>query len=76
MDQIDSAKTKGAIDSAKAIQQTKDRLEQKIDGGSTKKAELEKAKQLTPRPLTQAAVDAVARGRKVKAQRSEADGSR
>jgi hypothetical protein len=67
MDQITAAKNAKDITPQEAGQLVKDHLQQQIDGGVAKKAELNREKQLTP--LTKAAMDAASRGREVKVQR-------
>jgi len=69
MDQITAAKNAKDITPQEAGQLTKDHLQQQIDGGATKRAELENQKQSTPSPLSKAAIDAVSQGRNVKIQR-------
>ena len=57
MDTITQAKNSGDLSKEDAGKLVKDHLQQQIDGGVTKKAELEKAKNVWP--LTQAFVDGV-----------------
>ena len=73
-EQIDAAKAKKTIDNAKASQLTTDHLQQMIDGGATKKAELETAKDAASPSLTKAAVDAAAQGKDVKATQVDVTG--
>jgi hypothetical protein len=75
MDQITTAKNSKDITQQEAGQLVKDHLQQQIDGGQSKRAELEKERLLsTPTPLTRAAVDAVQQGKDVKAQGFDAGG--
>ncbi len=69
MDTITQAKNAGDLTKEDAGKLVKDHLQQQIDGGVTKKAELEKAKQASP--LIQAVVEGVNQGKAVKAQRTE-----
>jgi hypothetical protein len=75
MDSITAAKDSGAITPQEAGQLVKDHLQQQIDGGITKKAEIGKDRQSTPTPLAKAALDAAAQGRRVKAQQTDTDGN-
>lgn len=75
MDSINQAKNSGALSKEDAGKLIKDHLQQQIDGGETKKAELENKRQSTPTPLAKAAVDAVGQGRRVKAQQTDSMGN-
>ena len=69
MDQIKTAKDSKAITPQEAGDLVKGHLQQQIDGGATKRAELDSQKQSAPSPLSKAAMDAVGQGRNVKIQR-------
>src|SRR5687768_4209124 len=62
MDQITTAKNAGDITKQEAGQLTKDHLQQQIDGGAGKKAELKKATQAALPSVAQAGAKAIDRG--------------
>ncbi len=62
-EQIDSAKQSGKLTQQEAGQLTKEHIQQQIDGGATKKAELEKTMQQALPSVAQAGVNALNRGR-------------
>jgi hypothetical protein len=62
MDSITAAKNSGDITKQEAGQLVKDHLQQQIDGGETKKAELEKEKRQAIPSVAKAGVDAINRG--------------
>jgi hypothetical protein len=62
MDQITAAKNTGDISKQEAGQLVKDHLQQQIDGGATKKAELDKATREALPSVAQAGVNAINRG--------------
>jgi len=62
-EQIDAAKQAGKINQQEAGQLTKEHIQQQIDGGATKKADLEKAMQQALPSVAQAGVDALNRGK-------------
>jgi outer membrane protein OmpA-like peptidoglycan-associated protein len=63
MDQIKTAKSSGDITKQDAGQLVKDHLQQQIDGGGAKKAELDKAIRESLPSVAQAGVNAINRGR-------------
>jgi hypothetical protein len=75
MDQITAAKQSGDITKQEAGELTKDHLQQQIDGGATKKAQLDADRQAASPSLSKAAVDAVSQGKDVTAARTATDGS-
>jgi hypothetical protein len=75
MDTIASAKQSGDLSKEDAGKLVKDHLQQQIDGGASKKAELATREQTQASPLTQAAVDAARQGKSVTAQKTESDGT-
>jgi hypothetical protein len=75
MDSITAAKNSGAITQQEAGQLVKDHLQQQIDGGISKKAELEAGKEATTPSLSKAAVDATSQGRAVKAEKADSAGN-
>jgi hypothetical protein len=75
MGSISQAKNSGDITSHEAGQLTRDHLQQQIDGGITKKAELVQSRQASPTALTKAVVDAAGQGRRVTAQTTDEGGS-
>ena len=76
MDSIAAAKQSGDITQEQAGQLTKDHLQQQIDGGMTKKADLVQTRQAQTGALAKAAVDAAGQGRSVTAQTQDEDGAR
>ncbi|NJO17477.1 MAG: hypothetical protein HC877_17550 [Thioploca sp.] len=74
MDSLKSAKDSGAISQDDYSKMVKEHLQQQIDGGESKKAELESAKPVKP-TLTDAAVKAVDQGKEVKAQKTDNEGN-
>ena len=75
MDSIKSAQDSGAINQSDYGTLVKDHLQQQIDGGQTKRLEIERERSTNPAPLTRAAVDAAAQGREVKAQTTDREGN-
>ena len=75
MDTLKTAKDSGALNQDDYSKLVKDHLQQQIDGGATKKAELEKEKAVQKPTLTDAAVKAVDQGKDVKAQKTDTDGN-
>ncbi len=74
MDSLNSAKASGAINSEEYGKLVKDHLQQQIDGGESKKAQIEKEKAAEP-SLSKAAVKAVDDGKTVKAQKTDKEGN-
>jgi hypothetical protein len=75
MDSLKTAKDTGALDQDSYSKLVEDHLQQQIDGGVTKKADLAKQKQSNPSALTKAAVDAAFQGKPVKAQVTDTEGN-
>ncbi|AYB33511.1 DUF4056 domain-containing protein [Chryseolinea soli] len=75
MDTLKTAKDSGALNQDDYSKLVKDHLQQQIDGGATKKAELEKEKAVQKPTLTDAAVKAADQGKDVKAQKTDTDGN-
>jgi hypothetical protein len=75
MDSIAAAKQSGDITKQEAGQLTKDHLQQQIDGGITKKAELENATRASSPSPAQAGVDAAKRGQAVELSKSDDTGT-
>jgi hypothetical protein len=75
LDSITSAKQSGDISKEDAGKLVKDHLQQQIDGGVTKMAELDSNKESSKPSLTKAAVDAASRGKPVKAENASSNGS-
>ena len=74
MDSIKSAKDSGAINQDDYSKLVKDHLQQQIDGGKTKAAEIAKEQQSAPNPLAKAFVDATGEGRGGTASVADAGG--
>jgi len=68
MDSIASAKQSGDVSKEDAGKLVKDHLQQQIDGGQSKRAELTKQQQSSASPLTRAVIDAAREGKDVKAE--------
>lgn len=75
MDSIAQAKGSGDISKQEAGDLVKQHLQQQIDGGMSKKAELEADKEASTPSLGRAAVDAASQGRAVKAQKADSAGN-
>ena len=75
MDTLKNAKDSGAISNEDYGKLVKEHLQQQIDGGATKKAELEKEKATQKPTLTDAAVKAADQGKDVKAQKTDPEGN-
>ncbi|MFB6456421.1 papain-like cysteine protease family protein [Chitinophaga sp. Hz27] len=75
MDTLKTAKDSGAISNEDYGKLVKEHLQQQIDGGASKKAELEKDKAAQKPTLTDAAVKAADQGKDVKAQKTDAEGN-
>ncbi|HEY0610733.1 MAG TPA: papain-like cysteine protease family protein, partial [Chitinophaga sp.] len=75
MDTLKNAKDSGAISNEDYGKLVKEHLQQQIDGGATKQAELEKEKTPQKPTLTDAAVKAADQGKDVKAQKTDAEGN-
>ena len=73
VDQIDTAKSKGALNQQEYGQLVKDHLQQQIDGGATKKADLELARESALPSPTKAGVDAINSGRSGTLFRTDGD---
>ena len=74
MDSIASAKQAGDISKEQAGQLTKEHLQQQIDGGATKKAELDTSIRSSAASPAQAGVDAAKRGQAVELTKSDEKG--
>lgn len=74
MSSLNEAKKSGAISQDDYGKLVKEHLQQQIDGGESKKAELEKEKAVKP-TLTDAAVKAAGQGKDVKAQKTDTEGN-
>ena len=74
MDSLKTAKDTGAINQEDYGKLVKDHIQTQIDGGESKKAELEKQKSAKP-SLTDAAIQAVDKGKDVKAQKTDNAGN-
>lgn len=75
MDTLKAAKDAGAISNEDYGKLVKEHLQQVIDGGATKKAEMEKDKTAAKPSLTDAAVKAADQGKDVKAQKTDTEGN-
>jgi hypothetical protein len=74
MDSLNAAKGSGAINQDDYSKLVKEHLQQQIDGGQSQKMELDKAKKDAP-SLSQAAIDAAAKNKDVKATKTDAEGN-
>jgi hypothetical protein len=74
MDSLKAAKDEGALNQKDFGDLVKDHLQQQIDGGITKRAQLEEQRSASSTPLTKAVVDAAGHGRSVKAQTMDGEG--
>ena len=75
MDSIATAKQSGDISKDQASQLTKDHLQQQIDGGVTKKAQLDAATRSSAASPAQAGVDAAKRGQAVELTKTDETGT-
>lgn len=74
MDALTTAKESGALNQEEYNKLVKEHLQQQIDGGESKKAEIDKEKAAAP-SLTKAAVKAADEGKSVKAQKTDKEGN-
>lgn len=75
MEGIQQAERTEAINKEEAGTLVKDHLQQQIDGGSGKRAQVEADQMAAATPISRAAVEAAGRGQEVEATRQDADGN-